>query len=66
MKQGKYAISDMVCPGCGKSFPIPRKKDRKRENGHIKDIYCPFCKTVQGMREYWWTQAHKNMAGDIL
>lgn len=47
-----YEISNMLCPVCNKTFPIPRRKDHRRANGHIKDIWCPFCKDVQKMVEY--------------
>lgn len=44
MRVNEYTISDFICPECGRSFPLPRQKSKRREKGHIKDLYCPFCK----------------------
>ena len=44
MRANKFEISNFICPDCGKSFPLPRAKSMRREKGHIKDLYCPFCK----------------------
>lgn len=43
--------SDMICPECGRNFPIIRAASKTREKGHIKDLYCPFCKKDQKFRE---------------
>ena len=40
-----------TCPICNKKFPIARKKSKKRNNGHKKDIWCPFCRKVSNMIE---------------
>lgn len=38
------------CPWCGNKQQIWRKTGRQKSIGHIKDIYCPFCKTdVKGI-----------------
>lgn len=42
-------ITYFQCPECLLEFPIPRKKERRREKGHIKDIYCPKCCTTTKM-----------------
>lgn len=42
-----------TCPKCKKKFPISRKKNKKRQNGHKKDIWCPFCKEVTTMIELY-------------
>ena len=44
MRGNKFEISHFVCLECGHEFPLPRPKARRREKGHIKDLYCPFCK----------------------
>jgi hypothetical protein len=45
MKGGySYSISHCICSVCGLDMPIPRKKSRKREFRHIKDMYCCNCK----------------------
>lgn len=47
-----FSISTFICPECNTKFPIPRKKSNQREKGHIKDIWCPFCKDTRKMLEY--------------
>lgn len=47
----RYSISECICPECGSKMFVPRKLSRKRERGHVKDIYCPFCKKVVKMLE---------------
>lgn len=44
-------IHEFICPDCGRRFPIPRKKSNRREKGHVKDIYCPFCREVKKFEE---------------
>ena len=46
-----FTISNLICPSCGSSFPIPRLRSNARERGHIKDIYCPFCNRTEKMLE---------------
>jgi len=46
-----YVISYFHCPKCGFKMSVPRKKRRLRENGHIKDLYCPNCDRVMKMQE---------------
>lgn len=43
MRGNKFVISNFVCKECGGIFPLPRPKSKKREKGHIKDLWCPFC-----------------------
>lgn len=44
-------ISHMHCPECGGVVPIPRSRFGEREKGHIKDMWCPFCKKEVKMKE---------------
>ena len=46
MRSGSFDLSSLVCLECGNIFTIPRNKKERRSNGHIKDIWCPFCKNV--------------------
>lgn len=46
------AISYFLCPSCNHTIPIPRKRNRQRERGHIKDLYCPWCDKVVKTTEY--------------
>ena len=42
----------MYCTQCGKkNIPIPRKKGREREVGHLKKMYCVHCKKKTNMVE---------------
>lgn len=66
MHRQKYDISQFVCPGCNKTIPLPRKMKKPRENGHIKDIYCPWCDKVQKMAEYKSNQPIRNGLGEEI
>ena len=66
MKRGKFAISYMICQGCGNEFPIPRKKSSKRNKGHIKDLYCPFCSEIKKMVEVRDKDCYKNALGELV
>jgi hypothetical protein len=64
MKRRTYTISQFLCPECQNVIPLPRKANRSRENGHIKDLYCPYCNKVQKTIEYKDGQAIRNMDGE--
>lgn len=51
MRKRRFEISRLFCPVCENKFPIPRRKDKRRKNGHKKDIWCPYCKEVKTMIE---------------
>ena len=41
----KVYISDMYCTHCGnRGLNIPRKINKIREPGHLKRLYCIYCK----------------------
>lgn len=45
MRKQSYTISRFVCQQCGnEGIPIPRKMRKQREKGHIKHLYCIYCK----------------------
>lgn len=46
MRPNKYSISYFMCTECGKKFPLPRPQSQRREKGHVKDLWCPFCKKM--------------------
>lgn len=50
-KQRFMDLSMFICPCCKKSFPIMRNHGHHREKGHIKDIWCPYCKKEQKFTE---------------
>lgn len=61
-----YNISTFVCPECGSEMPIPRWHGRRREKGHIKDIYCAKCKKIQKFKEYNNKECYKTLDGEVL
>lgn len=61
-----YTISQFLCPECEHTIPLPRKKQSARKNGHIKDIYCPWCNKIQHTKEYKINQPIRNIKGDII
>ena len=72
MRANRFEISQFVCQECGKQFPIPRAKARRRGKGHIKDLWCPFCqkqvKTIEYRpRDFYTTMSgeHINIKGSI-
>jgi hypothetical protein len=41
----KIFVSDFYCTQCGKfTYPLPRKKSNQKEAGHLKSLYCIYCK----------------------
>ena len=45
MNKNNYMISDMYCVCCGKKgLPIARTVGRYKEPGHLKKLYCIYCK----------------------
>jgi hypothetical protein len=44
-KQKKVTVSRMFCTQCGREgIPIPRRPGSQREAGHLKKLYCNWCK----------------------
>lgn len=44
MKQN-FIMSEMYCTSCGrKGIAIPRKNGKYREPGHLKNLYCIYCR----------------------
>lgn len=44
-------ISNLICPECFNKFPIPRKSEHRRERGHRKWMWCPYCSKIVNMHE---------------
>lgn len=61
-----FTVSDFVCQECGEIIPLPRLKAEQRENGHVKDLYCPTCKKMSKFKEVTYKNAIRTMAGEIL
>lgn len=47
----KMETSKLICEECGGSMLIPRKRGQRREQGHIKHMYCYKCKKTTGFIE---------------
>ena len=58
-------ISQFVCPECNHIIPLPRSH-KQRKNGHVKDIYCPWCAKVQHTIEYKDNQPIRNLDGEVI
>lgn len=59
MKKQVYVISNLVCEECGSSFKLPRKRAKRREEGHIKHMHCVKCNKVTAHVEDNRSQAEK-------
>lgn len=66
MNPRNIVISHFICPECGMDIPLPRTRNKQREYGHKKFIYCPRCKTKHNFEEYAYSKAYRNMDGDVL
>lgn len=66
MKRQKHNISYFVCPECGNVLPLPRKKSRRREKGHIKDLFCVYCNKVVKTTEVRQGDAYMRLDGSII
>ena len=51
MRRQKMVSSTLYCEYCDHPFTIPRRKGKRHEQGHVKHMYCPYCKTVTGFIE---------------
>lgn len=58
--------SDLICPECGRQFPIPRRLSQSRKKGHIKTVWCPYCKKMENMTEIRWQDVVRTMSGEML
>ena len=44
-KQGQFIFHDFYCINCGnKSYTLPRKTSKLKEQFHRKLLFCPKCK----------------------
>lgn len=60
------SISSLICPCCKNIFPIPRIKGKYREKGHVKTIWCPFCKEERNMKEKREMDIYENYFGELI
>ena len=66
MKRRNYKRSDFVCMDCENIIPLPRLLSCKRERGHIKDLYCPFCNQVSKTLEIRIGDVYVKRNGNIV
>ncbi len=71
MKRQAMTYSKLNCKECDSVFMVPRKRSRKREEGHIKDLYCVKCgkvtKHVEDNRseaEKYWDKLQEELSGE--
>ncbi|WXX02939.1 ribosome associated inhibitor A [Staphylococcus phage LJLAME001] len=58
-KRQKMFHSNLVCSKCGNTFTVPRKRAQRREEGHIKHLYCIKCKCTTAHIEDNRTESEK-------
>ena len=58
--------STLICPVCGNTFPIMRNHGQHRERGHIKDVWCPFCKVDRKFQEVRRTDCVVTASGAVI
>lgn len=51
MKKQVMVYSKLKCEECNNTLQIPRKRSKRREEGHIKHMYCPKCKCTTEFKE---------------
>ncbi|AAY53029.1 ribosome associated inhibitor A; zinc finger domain [Listeria phage A511] len=66
----KTVQTTLLCPECGEKVSIFRRSAKQKKDGHIKHMYCPYCKKTQGFVEsrksekeqFWenWQNDNKN------
>ena len=67
VKMKNIVISTCVCPKCNGEMFVPRKLNKTRNKGHLKKLWCPFCKKIRNMMEFRETKEYaKNMLGELL
>ena len=66
MKRYLYVISNFICQECSNEIELPRCHSRQREHGHIKDMWCPFCKQKTKFKEIKYKEHYKTMTGELI
>ena len=47
----KMETSKLICEQCGTDMLIPRNRGQRREQGHVKHMYCYTCKETTAFIE---------------
>ena len=43
-----FIMRQFICPNCLKIVTAAKKANQKTKVGHIKHMWCPYCKSYQG------------------
>ena len=65
-KNKRVVTSSFICPDCNKAILMLPRNHNRREKGHIKDLFCPWCKIVQKCMEVRDDETYKTMSGEII
>lgn len=59
----QYKCDILICNECGNRTTVPRMLGSRRARGHIKDMYCPYCKQITKFTEYQQEDFIRTMDG---
>lgn len=51
MGKQKASSTILLCPECKKRFKIWRKTSKQKKKGHVKHMFCPYCRQTVGFIE---------------
>lgn len=66
MRENNYEISKFICHECGGEFPLPRQKAKRRNKGHVKDLWCPYCQKTVKTTELRPRDVFRTMDGRVV
>lgn len=66
MRKQFVDISYLTCTKCENVMSIPRFHGRRREQGHIKDMWCPYCMNTTKFREIGRKGFYEKLDGTII
>ena len=46
-----YQLRRFRCPDCSKEMYAPKRGGKRTTPGHLKRLWCPFCKKIQNMEQ---------------
>lgn len=59
-------LSSFICPECENTLCLMRNRGEQRERGHIKDMWCPFCKEERKFIELKACKPYTKRDGTIV
>jgi uncharacterized protein YlaI len=51
MSKWNREVHEFICKECGNKYPLARRSDKRKEEGHIKHLYCIKCKKMTAHEE---------------